>query len=57
MIGKIDQCVAAKDVPGLKGVLNDMVQENVPLNDSRPVINHVAKSLSKLDNESTLELA
>jgi len=50
MIGKIDQCVAAKDVAGLKGILNDMVQESVPLNDSRPVINHVAKSMSKLDN-------
>jgi hypothetical protein len=57
MSAKVDQCIAAKDVAGLKAILSDAVQEKIPLKDSKPMVKHMADNLEKLDNSSTLELS
>lgn len=54
---QLEQLFASKNAQGINEVIDQLVQDSVPLSDSKPMIGLIASSLSKLDNSSTLAVA
>lgn len=51
---KLEVYIANKNVPGIIGLIDELVNESKLLNESKPIINYLATHLNQLDNTSTL---
>jgi COP9 signalosome complex subunit 4 len=53
----MEALISSKNVPGIKNLVNELVLDSVPLTEAKPAINFLASNLSKLDNNTTLDIA
>ena len=52
MEGKIDQLLKEINITGLKSLIDQQSSEEVPINDSKPVILYLANKMSEIDSNT-----
>ena len=53
---QLDSFLQAKDVSAIKAFIDEQSSDAKPLTESKPLMNHLATNIGKLDNASTLEI-
>ena len=57
MEGKIDQLLKEINITGLKSLIDQQSSEEVPINDSKPVILYLANKMSEVDSNTCTQIS